>query len=106
MHFQSEFYLHVVGGHAGDAGPILAQLALQIGHDATAYPFPFHKLAMVGDFAREHGTQGLNEFYAIECARALVLREVRPWNADQSERLKAVARLPIPKTLSEKYPLS
>ena len=106
MHFQAEFYLHVVQGYAGDAGPIMARLALNIGHESKAHPFPFEHLAIIGDFERQHGTQGLNEFYAIECARALVLRNFRPWEPDQVARLKTVAEMPIPQTLRERYPLS
>lgn len=105
MHFQPEFYLHIICGHAGSAAPLMARLALSVGHDDEAHPFLLRDLNMVGHFDRQHGTQGLNEFYAMECARAVVLRNFRRWDEDQVEKLQAIALQPLPSSLDEKFPL-
>jgi hypothetical protein len=106
MNFQAEFYLHIICGHAGDAAPVLARLALSVGHDAQAYPFPIENLNLVGRFKRASGTQGLNEFYAMECARAVVLRAFKPWRADQIEQLESIAKKALPPSLDEQFPLN
>lgn len=105
MDFQAEFYLHIICGHAGDVAPVLARLALSLGYDADAYPFPIEDLKMVGRFKRASGTQGLNEFYAMECARALVLSGFKPWRADQVQQLAPIAGQPLPPSLAERFPL-
>lgn len=106
MHFQAEFYNHLINGQAGDAAPILARLALNVAHDSGEYPFPFELLATVGNFERKLGTQGLNEFFAMECARAAVLREFAPWRQDQVAKLRLIAQMPQPETLNQRFPFS
>jgi hypothetical protein len=106
MHFQSEFYLHIVSGAAGEAGPLLARLALNAGYDPVAFPFRLEDLRLVGHFERALGTQGLNEFFSSECARATILRTFEPWNEAHAAQLKLVAASALGPTLDERYPFS
>lgn len=105
MDFQPEFYLHIIGGQAGDAAPMLARLALALDDDAQTYPFSVRDLKMIGQFSRASGTQGLNEFYAMECARAAVLRRFKPWRLDQMKQLSKMAELPLPEILAKRFPI-
>ena len=106
MHFQSEFYVHIIAGMAGEASPLMARLALNAGHDSLAFPFGLEELRQVGQFERKCGTQGLNEFFATECARATILGSFAPWDEAHVARLKAIADQPLPLTVSEKHPFS
>lgn len=106
MNFQYEFFRHITDDDAGDAAPLLAKLALCAGYDSKAYPFPFEELRLVGDFRRKLGTQGLNEFYAIECARAMILEEIRPWEPHQVEALVEIAKRPTSLPFSAQFPKS
>ena len=102
MRFQTEFYSHIVHGFAGDAAVLLARLALNVHSDSKNNPVPFELLASLGDYERQQGSQGLNEFYALECTRACILHEIEPWPSDRLERLKAIAEMPRPPTLTQR----
>ena len=105
MNFQIEMYRHLIDGHAGEAAPILAKLSLCLGYDAAAYPCSIWDIHAIGSFCRASNTKGLNEFFAMECARSAVLGSFKQWDHEQIVKLREIAALPIPPRLSERFPI-
>ena len=100
MQLQPEFFLHIINGEACDAGPLLARLALNLGHDPVAFPFDVTALQTVSDFARKPNSCGVNELFVVEYLRAAVMGGARPWTQEEVGMLLQIAARPIPARLS------
>lgn len=105
MSFQTEMYRHLIDGRAGEAAPILARLCLCAGSDPFKHPCSVWDLHNIGSFSRPYESKGLNEFFALECVRAIILDSFKPWAPEQIQQLEVIAAQDIPLPLSERYPL-
>jgi hypothetical protein len=98
MAFQSEFYRHILTGRAGDAGPFLARVALNLGYDAKSFPVDLKDIVKTGHFIRTPEFCAVSEFFLAEFLRMAIMEKVEPWREDQVQRLKIFASSPIPST--------
>lgn len=95
MMLQSDYYLHVINGHAGEYAPLMARIALNLGHDSKAYPFDLSELQVrTGTFKRDPSTTGFNELLIQDMVRAAIQHDLDPWREDQLEFLKRIAGPP------------
>lgn len=104
MQLQPEFFLHIINGGAEGAGPLLARLALNLGYDSAAYPFDLAQLKNVGDFFRDPGSCGFNEFFVADYVRAAIMGDATSWDAKEVAMLRQIADRPLPDTIASIYP--
>ena len=96
MELISEFYLHVTGGLAGDATALMARVALNIGHDAEAYPVDIAEIKALGELRRDPNTCGFNELLLADYLRSALCNGLRPWRPEQVQMLATMNGVPAP----------
>lgn len=97
---ESEYFLHVTGGGAGPASPLMARIALSLGHHPKAYPMDLSDIKAVTELSLKsdgsvnrldaRARRALNEFMVLELARQAVMSET-DWREDQIAALRALA---------------
>ena len=88
MRHAIDIFLHIVNGDAGAAAPLMARLALHLGHDAALYPLDVSEIVQIRFVTDKRGW--LNEHYVAEMLRAAVFGEFKPWEPDQIELLRCM----------------
>ena len=88
MKHAGDIFLHIVNGDAGTAAPLMARLALHLGHDAAQYPLDVSEIAQIRLVTNRRGW--LNEHYVAEMLRAAVFGEFKPWEPHQVELLRCM----------------
>lgn len=91
LKLQLHFYLHITGGLAYDATPLMARIALNLGYDAKAYPVDISEIQAIGKFKRDPSTCGFNEYFIADFLRSAIMDGLKPWNARQVAELKQLA---------------
>lgn len=94
MELQSVFYLHIIGGQAYEATTLMARIALNLGHDAKAFPVDLTEIKQVGLLPRDPSTCGFNELLVADFLRAGLVHGLKPWRPDQVDGLKALLASP------------
>lgn len=88
---QEMYYFHVSCGGAGIAGELMARLALNLAHDARAYPLDASELLAIMDMDAGADTGGFNGLLVAELLRAAVLCELAAWDEEEVRHLRHVA---------------
>lgn len=95
MLFQQKLFHYITLGYANDAAPFLARLALLMSDQSTSdgknLSLDMNQLPLINYYSRTQGQQGLHEFYAMECLRAILLRDAVTWTAEEHMRLEDIA---------------
>jgi hypothetical protein len=88
---QAEMYQVITNGLAYDAAPLMARIALNIGHNASEFPVDLSELLRIAHCPRDSGTTGFNELLIADYVRSAMLGALEPWSEDEVRELMRVA---------------
>lgn len=82
MELQSAFYSRITSGEAGEATSLMARIALNLGHDARAFPVDLSEIVKIRLFNRDLKMVGFNELFTADFVRASLMADgIKPWEA-------------------------
>lgn len=103
MAVESEYFLHLTCGGAGGATALMARIALNLGHDARAFPVGLADIKNVTELSlqdnealashNKRARRALNEFFLTEMLRQATLSSIS-WREDQVVALTQLAGPP------------
>lgn len=96
MFLQSDLYDHIVSGEAGEASPLMARIALNLGYDADLYPVDLTILKELRNFSWSRESCGLNEYFICDFIKSALMDDIRPWTDEEASRLQSFANSPKP----------